>query len=110
MSNAATLHVEVIRKWITEKWDINQIETSLKSSGNSEESIQLLVKEFKKEKQAKRNTAGFLYLGTGAFIGFISCLVSLINPVPELLNWFLYGLTSIAIVFLGLGLYMIFED
>jgi hypothetical protein len=109
MPETAALTINSIPLWIAEKWDLQKVENTLRNSGNSEEVIQTMIKEYKKQKQAKRNTAGFIYLGTGAFIGFLSCLFSLINPIPELLNWFLYGFTCVAMVFLGLGLYMIFE-
>jgi hypothetical protein len=109
MPETAALKANAIPLWIAEKWDLQKVEESLRSSGNSDEVILTVVREFKKQKQAKRNTVGFIYLGTGAFIGFLSCLFSLINPIPELLNWFLYGFTCVAMVFLGWGLYMIFE-
>jgi len=52
---------------------------------------------------------GFLFAGLGAVIGFISCLLSIINPVPELYNVILFGLTSVAILLICLGLYFLFE-
>jgi hypothetical protein len=49
-------------------------------------------------------------MGSGAFLGFLSCVLTLINPVPELYNLILYGLTSIAIIIIVLGLYLVFEE
>jgi hypothetical protein len=45
----------------------------------------------------------------GAFTGFISCVLSLINPIPELYGIFLYGLTSLAIILALIGLYLLLE-
>lgn len=47
--------------------------------------------------------------GLGAFTGFISCVLSIINPVPELYNVFLFGLTSVAVLIVFAGLYFLFE-
>ncbi|KYP16304.1 hypothetical protein [Flavihumibacter sp. CACIAM 22H1] len=62
-----------------------------------------------KTNTAKRQFAGFLLMGIGAFIGFISCVLSLLNPIPELYNLILYGLTSVAIVVALIGLYLVLE-
>lgn len=56
-----------------------------------------------------RQTKGFICLAAGAFLGFISCVITLINPIPELYNLVLYGLTSIAVIIIFIGLYLVFE-
>ncbi|MCF1715855.1 hypothetical protein L0U88_14545 [Flavihumibacter sp. RY-1] len=58
---------------------------------------------------AKRQFNGILLMVIGAFIGFISCVLSLINPIPEFYGIFLYGLTSIAIILALIGLYFLLE-
>ena len=65
--------------------------------------------EFKRVKNAKIQFTGFICLGTGAFLGFISCVLTLTNPIPELFNIILYGLTSVAILIICAGLYFVFE-
>ena len=65
--------------------------------------------EFKQGKNAKKQFIGFICLGTGAFLGFISCVLTLTNPIPELFNIILYGLTSVAILIICAGLYLVFE-
>ena len=52
---------------------------------------------------------GFICLGIGAMTGFISCVLTLTNPVPELYNVILYGLTSVAVTIIFIGLYFVFE-
>jgi hypothetical protein len=49
-------------------------------------------------------------MGIGAFLGFISCVCTIINAVPALYNAILYGLTAIAITIIFVGLYFVFED
>jgi hypothetical protein len=65
---------------------------------------------FKKKKNDERQTTGFTLTGIGAFIGFISCLFTMLDLVPELRGLVLYGLTSLALIFIFIGLYFIFEE
>jgi hypothetical protein len=58
---------------------------------------------------AKRQFNGILLMVIGAFTGFISCVLSLINPIPEFYGIFLYGLTSLAITLALIGLYLLLE-
>ena len=60
-------------------------------------------------KTKKRNSTGLRCIFIGAFLGFASCLLSILNPVPDLYYHVLYGLTSIAIAVVFVGLYCIFE-
>lgn len=62
-----------------------------------------------KQDAAKRHAKGFKLTGLGAFLGFISCILSILNPIPEIYYFILYGLTSISILIAFLGLYFIFE-
>jgi hypothetical protein len=98
-----------LRQWIAEKKTIDQVKEHLLSSGYEETHIADHVKAFVKAKLEQRQFTGFIVLGIGAFLGFISCLLSLTNPIPELYYWILYGLTSVAILIICVGLYWVFE-
>lgn len=52
---------------------------------------------------------GFTMLVAGAVLGFISCVLTLTNPVPSLYYWILYGVTSTAVLLISWGLYYVFE-
>lgn len=60
-------------------------------------------------KLKKRGKTGLNCLLIGALLGFISCVLSILNPVPDLYYHILYGLTSVAISVIFVGLYCIFE-
>lgn len=107
MSFTPAINTTVLQQWIAEKLDAEKVNEKLRSLGYDEETVEANLKEFKKLCYAKRQFAGFIFLGIGAFVGFLSCVTSLINPVPELFNWFLYGLTSVALVLIFRGLYCI---
>ncbi len=109
MSYSNTVNTQTIQQWVAEKLDISKVREVLTAHGCDEDVIAVHLQEFKKAKYAKRQFTGFVCMGLGAFLGFISCVLTLVNPVPELYYWFLYGLTSIAILIIFLGLYFVFE-
>lgn len=109
MSDTPYINASAIEQWINEKLNAEQLHHKLTTLGWEEEKITLHVKEFKKVKYEKRRQQGFIYMAAGAFFGFLSCVLALINPIPELHDWFLYGLTSFAFIIAFLGLYFIFE-
>ncbi|MBK6399866.1 MAG: hypothetical protein IPF75_16835 [Bacteroidetes bacterium] len=67
------------------------------------------MKQTTPDENAIRQKRGFTFAATGAVLGFVSCVLSQTNPVPELYHIILYGLTSIAILLIFAGLYFIFE-
>lgn len=109
MSYSTQLLHDRIRQWIAEKREVSHIEQELLALGHDAGLVELHVREYKKCCHGKRLTKGFISMGIGAFLGFISCVLSLTNPVPELYYWVLYGLTSVAIVVIFVGLYFVFE-
>lgn len=90
--------------------DIASFKAEMEALGYDEETINEKIKESKKQKLASRQSNGFICLATGATLGFISCLLTVLNPIPEIYYWVLYGLTSTAILIICLGLYFVFEE
>lgn len=109
MSTNPKISSAAIHQWLSERLRINEVEERLITLGYDDESIAAHLQEFKKIKYAKRQNAGFIYVAIGAFLGFVSCVVTMINPIPEWNDFFLYGLTSLAIVIVFIGFYYIFE-
>ncbi|MBC6491696.1 hypothetical protein BC349_11595 [Flavihumibacter stibioxidans] len=109
MSFSPSVNTATIQQWIADKLNIDTIQEHLVALGHDEESIAIHLKEFKKVKYAKRQFTGFIFMGIGSMIGFISCILSILNPVPELYGAILYGLTSIAITIAFIGLYYVLE-
>ena len=58
---------------------------------------------------AQRSSRGVRWIVIGAVLGFLSCVNGLCNPVPGIYEFVLYGLTSVAILLILWGLYLIFE-
>ena len=109
MSHASGVNPSLIEQWIIKNLDEGAIESELRSLGHDTGSIEESLKAFKKTKHNKRLTNGFLCLGIGAFLGFIGCILTISNIIPGFFNWSLYGLTSLGIVFICLGLYYVLE-
>ncbi|MEN9684556.1 MAG: hypothetical protein RLZZ28_342 [Bacteroidota bacterium] len=99
----------MIREWLNNKPDFQKIRKELADQGLDEETITGYIQTFNKIKRDKTRFTGFLILGLGAFLGFISCMLSVTNPIPALYYWILYGLTSLAIVIIFVGLYIVLE-
>jgi hypothetical protein len=96
-------------------WEMRQLPEDkileeVKQSVQDETQIAEVIKGFKKYKADKKQMKGFIYTGFGSFVCFVSTVVTLWNPSPELTNFFLYWMTSIGIIITFIGLYWIFED
>lgn len=109
MSYTVPVDPVTIQHWINTKPDAATIEAELLAKGMDADSISSYISEYKRLRNTKRQFTGFFCMGLGAFLGFISCILSVINPVPELYNLILFGLTSVAILILFYGLYCLFE-
>lgn len=99
----------ILLQALKNNWETEKVSEQLFAQGHDEMSVELLLREFKKLRNAKRQQIGFLLAGFGAFLGLLSCLLTIFNPFPELFNLILYGLTSVAIIIAFVGLYYIFE-
>lgn len=109
MEKVITIDDELVSKWIDAKLSPVDIQKQLEQQGFSEETIAMYVREYKKRRYAGRRFNGFICAAIGALLGFLSCLLSIFNPIPELFNIILFGLTSIAILIIFFGLYLLFE-
>ncbi len=109
MTNNASISSATLERLVSEKLRPEDVRNKLLILGYGEETINFHLKEFKKAIYVKRRTQGFIFIGIGAFCGFLSCLLSIINPIPALYHWILCGMTSIAILIVVIGMYYILE-
>jgi hypothetical protein len=109
MSQTSSIDQKTIQQWLAAKLDFKAAEKELYDKGLDAETVSTNLKEYKRLRNAKKQFAGFICMGLGAFLGFLSCVLSIINPLPELYSVFLFGLTSIAILVIVYGLYLVFE-
>lgn len=109
MSYASTVNPTTIQQWVINNFDLQRVQQELHVLGLDSESMEAHIVEFKRALHKKRLITGFILLGVGAFLGFISCVLSITNPFPDLYYWILYGFTSIAITIACLGMYYVLE-
>ena len=98
-----------IKHWIENNFSVSQVENELKESALDEETVESNLRAFKKQKNAGKHFNGIICVIVGAVLGFLSCMLAVFNPIPELFNIFLYGVTPVAILILFAGLYLLFE-
>lgn len=109
MASSLTVDQALLTQWAAEKLDVETVREKLQTLGLDQESLARHLTEFRKLRNAKKLFGGFLCCGIGACLGFVGCVLSMINPVPDLYGFFLYGLTSVAILVIFAGLYLLFE-
>ncbi len=109
MSYTFSVDASTIQQWLNAKLKPEAVEKELQEKGLDATDIETHLKTFKRLRNAKRQFTGFVCMGVGAFLGFVSCMLSVFNPIPELYNVILYGLTSVAILIICWGMYFVFE-
>jgi hypothetical protein len=109
MPTTMNLDQTLLQQWLAEKLDIETIRQKLLVQGLDEESVTAYVREYRKKQHEKKRFIGFICCGAGAFIGFMACLLTLLTDSATLGGFFLFGLTSLAVLVIFAGLYLIFE-
>jgi hypothetical protein len=99
----------MVKEWLHQKLDLKTITDRLSAMGFDTETIEAYVAAHKKLKRERKQTTGFVVAASGALLGFISCVLSLTNPIPSLYDFILFGVTSVAILLIVAGMYLIFE-
>ncbi len=97
--------INLDENWVNNKSTCKKNEPLISSDYSLDTSLQQL----NLTKKSKRQFTGFVLMGLGAILGFISCLLTLLNPFPEFYNLILYGLTTVAITIIFWDLYFVFE-
>ena len=109
MIESVSINTTRIQKWVNDNSDVDNIRNEMLALGFDESSIDAHIKEYKRIVYTKRQNKGFTFAAIGALMGFVSCVLSLTNPIPELYYVILYGFTTAAILVIFVGLYFIFE-
>lgn len=87
----------------------SEMQAKLKERGLPDHRIAELIAAFKKQRADERQRTGFILSAVGSLFCFVSCILTLINPLPELREFILFGITSLGVVVIFVGFYYIFE-
>lgn len=109
MSGTASFDDGIFQQLMCSTLPPKEMEDKLRSESIDDEMIIDFLKKVRQRRLAKRQSAGFIYMAAGAFTGFLSCVITIGNVFPDLTGFILYGLTSIAVLLVVAGLYLIFE-
>ena len=105
MTSKPNIDATTLQQWILASLEKSQVKERLQSMGYHEKEIHGYLQQFTKLKYGKRQSNGFWLISIGSILGFISCVMTMLNVSPLLSNFFLYGLTSAAIIMVMWGLY-----
>ncbi|MBK6699728.1 MAG: hypothetical protein IPG55_07455 [Saprospiraceae bacterium] len=95
--------------WMKSKYSEEEVLLRLNEFPLSEFQKTEIFKSYKQGIHQIRTRVGFIYLGIGGVLGFVSCVFSMIIADHFWNSFFLYGGTSVAIVLAFIGFYFIFE-
>jgi membrane-bound ClpP family serine protease len=109
MDISNNINHQLLDSFVNGSLTFEDVEKQLQKLNYDNATYELHLKEYKKRALNKRISQAVLFMITGAAIGFISCLLTIFNPIPALYNFILYGLTSVAIIIAFIGLYLLFE-
>lgn len=110
MSTTLALQPELLQQWMRERATPQTIRTYLQAQEADEKTIEAYLSEFKQKCSYARLCRGFICLAAGAFIGFLSFLLTFLEAVPA--EWYamsFFGLTTVGISVICLGLYYLLE-
>lgn len=99
----------VFQKWRQLKMSKSQILEELKNRGSSADEITSVLDGYCRYCVDKRNTRGWLLMGVGGFLGLVSCVLTMLDPLPDLRGVFIYGTTSVAVTMAFYGCYLVME-
>jgi hypothetical protein len=107
--NQQNPHQGMFRQWHFARYSEAQIREELEIQGHHVHDIHDVVTAYKKHCQAIRSQKGLVFIVIGAILGFASCVLTILDVMPELRDFILVGLTTIAVCIAVCGCYYIFE-
>lgn len=109
MPGTASFDEGIFQQLLGSALSAKEMEDRLNAEGVDAQTIAEFLKKVKQHRLAKRQSTGFMYMAAGALTGFLSCVFAIGNVFPDFSGFILYGLTSIAVLLVMAGLYLVFE-
>lgn len=99
----------LLQRWVDGRCSEQKVMDDLTNLDLPSEQKEQLLKSYRKHLSDKKQKQGFILMGLGSFIGFLSCVLTMVDFIPAFNGLFLYGLTTLAIVVILYGCYLVFE-
>ncbi len=97
---------DLATEWLSRGLDNKQVEAELLKIGIEERNIPDMLREFKKMRNARNTTTGLYFILAGAVLCLLSCILTLAFSSATAV--ILYGLTSVGVIVVFIGLARIF--
>lgn len=97
---------DMAAQWLANGLDNKQVEAEMLKMGIEERNLPDLLREFKKMRNARNTTIGLYFILAGALLCLISCVLTLAFSSAS--AFILYGLTSVGVIIVFVGLARIF--
>ena len=110
MVQAQTNDETLFRSWQQRNVSKVVVQEELNNQGFSAEEITAMLEDYARYRIARRNTIGWLCMGLGGFLGLVSCVLTMLDPLPDFRGLFMYGFTSIAVTMAFYGCYLVMEN
>jgi len=85
------------------------VKEELTNQGLSVEEITSILENYSRYRIARRNIMGWSLMGLGGFLGLVSCVLTILDLLPDFRGIFMYGLTSLAVTIALYGCYLVME-
>lgn len=109
MVQAQTNDETLFRSWQQRNVSKAVVQEELNNQGFSLEEITSMLEDYNRYRIARRNTMGWTLMGLGGLLGLVSCIFTMLDPMPVIRGFFMYGLTSLAVVMALYGCYLVME-
>ena len=109
MTDAVTIDKTICQELLSSNLTPDAVKTALETKGIQTENISFYLQAIKKMRCEKRRTKGFLCMALGAFLGFLSCVLTITHALPHMFDFIFYGLTTLAVCVVVYGMYCVFE-
>jgi len=109
MPAAITIDERICQQLLAADITPEAVKATLESKGIDPENIGSYLEAIRRMRSAKRRSAGFVYIGLGAFLGFLSCVLTISHALPNMFEFVFYGLTMLAVCMVVYGMYCVFE-
>lgn len=106
MTEAKLSIQQATTEWLDKGLNNKQIEAELLGMGIDERNIPEMLKEISKMRNARNTTKGLYFILAGALLCLFSCVFTLVSLQSSAM--ILYGLTSLGIIIIFIGLGKIF--
>lgn len=97
---------DLAAQWLQKGLNNKQVEAELLQLGIEERNIPEMLREFTKMRNARNTTIGLYFIMAGALLCLISCILTLAFSSATVV--ILYGLTSVGVIIVFVGLARIF--